>query len=244
MKIFAHRGLSGFYPENTMLSFKKCINLDLYGIELDVQKTKDNHLVVIHDEKVDRTFNSTGYVKNMTLKELKSLNSSFNGYENNPECKIPTLKEVLILFKPTKFIINIELKNNKINYKNLEEDVVNLIKELKMERRVIISSFKMKSVKKIKKICPKLKTAYLISEKFYKLRIKNLIFYKMVSNKCSFANPSFVLIDKQFIKKCHGRDLEVLSYTVNNIENYQKVSNLKCDGIFTDYPNIFSTINK
>ena len=47
----------------------------------------------------------------MTLKELKSLNSSFNGYENNPECKIPTLKEVLILFKPTKFIINIELKN-------------------------------------------------------------------------------------------------------------------------------------
>ena len=116
MKIFAHRGLSGFYPENTMLSFKKCINLDLYGIELDVQKTKDNHLVVIHDEKVDRTFNSTGYVKNMTLKELKSLNSSFNGYENNPECKIPTLKEVLILFKPTKFIINIELKNNKINY--------------------------------------------------------------------------------------------------------------------------------
>lgn len=228
MKIFAHRGLSGFYPENTMLSFKKCINLDLYGIELDVQKTKDNHLVVIHDEKVDRTFNSTGYVKNMTLKELKSLNSSFNGYENNPECKIPTLKEVLILFKPTKFIINIELKNNKINYKNLEEDVVNLIKELKMERRVIISSFKMKSVKKIKKICPKLKTAYLISEKFYKLRIKNLIFYKMVSNKCSFANPSFVLIDKQFIKKCHGRDLEVLSYTVNNIENYQKLSNLKC----------------
>ena len=220
MKIFAHRGLSGFYPENTMLSFKKCINLDLYGIELDVQKTKDNHLVVIHDEKVDRTFNSTGYVKNMTL------------------------KEVLILFKPTKFIINIELKNNKINYKNLEEDVVNLIKELKMERRVIISSFKMKSVKKIKKICPKLKTAYLISEKFYKLRIKNLIFYKMVSNKCSFANPSFVLIDKQFIKKCHGRDLEVLSYTVNNIENYQKLSNLKCDGIFTDYPNIFSTINK
>ena len=244
MKIFAHRGLSGFYPENTMLSFKKCINLDLYGIELDVQKTKDNHLVVIHDEKVDRTFNSTGYVKNMTLKELKSLNSSFNGYENNPECKIPTLKEVLILFKPTKFIINIELKNNKINYKNLEEDVVNLIKELKMERRVIISSFKMKSVKKIKKICPKLKTAYLISEKFYKLRIKNLIFYKMVSNKCSFANPSFVLIDKQFIKKCHGRDLEVLSYTVNNIENYQKLSNLKCDGIFTDYPNILSTINK
>ena len=116
MKIIAHRGLSGFYPENTMLAFKKCLNLNIYGIELDVQKTKDNQLVVIHDEKVDRTFNGTGYIKDMTLNELKSLNSNFRDYENNKDCKIPTLKEVLTLFKPTDFIINIELKNNKIKY--------------------------------------------------------------------------------------------------------------------------------
>ena len=102
MKIFAHRGLSGFYPENTMLSFKKCINLDLYGIELDVQKTKDNHLVVIHDEKVDRTFNSTGYVKNMTLKELKSLNSSFK----TSLALIPFNNVSIIVFSPTKFLIS------------------------------------------------------------------------------------------------------------------------------------------
>ncbi len=59
-----------------MLAFKKCLDLDIYGIELDVQKSKDNYLVVIHDEKVDRTFNGCGYVKDMTLKELKSLNST------------------------------------------------------------------------------------------------------------------------------------------------------------------------
>ncbi len=243
MKVFAHRGLSGFYPENTMLAFEKCLNLDIYGIELDVQKTKDNHLVVIHDEKVDRTFNGSGYVKNMTLEDLKSLNSSFKHYENNSKCKIPTLKEVLLLFKPTDFIINIELKNNKIKYKNLEKDVVKLVKELKMERRVIISSFKIKSIKKIKKLSPKIKTAYLISEKFSKFRIKKLIFSKLIKNRCFSAHFNFLLADNKFIKKCHKKNVKVLYYTVNNIENYKRLEKVKCDGIFTDYANIFPIIN-
>ena len=242
MKIFAHRGLSGFYPENTMLAFKKCMDLNIYGVELDVQKSKDNHLVVIHDEKVNRTFNGTGYVKNMTLKELKSLKSSFKNYENNIYCKIPTLKEVLTLFKPTDLIINIELKNNKINYKNIEEDVVNLIKELNMEKRVIISSFRIKSIKKVKKLCPKIKTSYLISDKFYNLRLKNLLFSNLISSKCSYVNPNYKIADKYFIKKSHRRDIGVLCYTINNIEEYDKLSKIKSDGIFTDYPNILSSI--
>ena len=94
MKIFAHRGLSGFYPENTMLAFKKCLDLDIYGIELDVQKSKDNHLVVIHDEKVDRTFNGSGYVEDMTLDELKSLNSSFKNYEEKQMEEVDNFRNI------------------------------------------------------------------------------------------------------------------------------------------------------
>lgn len=244
MKIIAHRGLSGFYPENTMLAFKKCLNLNIYGIELDVQKTKDNQLVVIHDEKVDRTFNGTGYIKDMTLNELQSLNSNFRDYENNKDCKIPTLKEVLTLFKPTDFIINIELKNNKIKYKNLEEDVINLVKELKMERRVIISSFRMKSLNKVKALCPKITRSYLISEKFYKNRLKNMIFYKAIKNKSTYLSPNYIIADKKFINKCHRRDIKILCYTVNTIEEYEKLLKLKVDGIFTDFPNIFPSIEK
>ena len=244
MKIIAHRGLSGFYPENTMLAFKKCLNLNIYGIELDVQKTKDNQLVVIHDEKVDRTFNGTGYIKDMTLNELQSLNSNFRDYENNKDCKIPTLKEVLTLFKPTDFIINIELKNNKIKYKNLEEDVINLVKELKMERRVIISSFRMKSLNKVKALCPKITRSYLISEKFYKHRLKNMIFYKAIKNKSTYLSPNYIIADKKFINKCHRRDIKILCYTVNTIEEYEKLLKLKVDGVFTDFPNIFPSIEK
>lgn len=243
MKIIAHRGLSGFYPENTMLAFKKCLGLDIYGVELDVQKTRDNYLVVIHDEKVDRTFDSTGYVKDMTLKELQSLNSKFENYENNKECKVPTLKEVLTLFKPTNFIINIELKNNKIKYKNIEEDVISLVKELQMEKRVIISSFRINSLKKVKNLCPKILRSYLISEKFYKYRFKNMIFYKAIKNNCTYISPSYCIIDDKFVKKSHRRDLKVLCYTINTIDEYENLLKLKVDGFFTDFPNIFSSIN-
>lgn len=147
MNIYAHRGFSGKYPENTILAFKKCLDMDIYGIELDVHRTKDGKIVVIHDEKVDRTFNGHGFVKDFTLRKLKTLNSSFEGYQNNKECKIPTLEEVLILISPTDLILNIELKTDKINYPNIEKDVLELILKYNMKNRVLISSFNSNSLK-------------------------------------------------------------------------------------------------
>ena len=67
MKIFAHRGYSGKYPENTILAFKKALDIGVYGIELDVHKSKDGHLVVIHDEDIQRTFKGKGLVMDYTL---------------------------------------------------------------------------------------------------------------------------------------------------------------------------------
>ena len=244
MKIIAHRGLSGLYPENTILAFKKCLDLDIYGVELDVQKSKDNQLVVIHDETVDRTFQGSGYVKDMTLQELKSLKSRFEYYKNYEDCKVPTLKEVLLLFKPTNLIINIELKNSKIKYKNLEKDVINLVKELQMERRVFISSFRLSSVRKVKKLYPKINRGYLVGEKLYKYRLKNLILYNCIKNKCNYLCLNASIANKKFIKKCHRRDMEVICYTVNKIEDYNHLLSLKVDGVFTNFPNVFSSLNQ
>lgn len=76
MKIYAHRGYSGFYPENTMLAFQKAWETGSDGIELDVQLTKDGELVVIHDETLDRTTDHTGRVCDYTLEELKRCNAA------------------------------------------------------------------------------------------------------------------------------------------------------------------------
>ena len=127
MKIWAHRGCSQIYPENTMLSFSKAAKIEgLTGIELDIQLTKDNRIVVCHDEKVDRTTDGIGEVRNYTLKELKKLRiDAGNGtYE-----KIPTIEEVLDLLENRMMNglkLNIELKNSRIPYDGMEEKIIDL----------------------------------------------------------------------------------------------------------------------
>ena len=90
MKIWAHRGCSQRYPENTLLAFEKAAEIqNLTGIELDIQLTKDGHLVVIHDERVDRTTEGIGFVRDFTLAELKRLHIYA---DLNPSQTIPTME--------------------------------------------------------------------------------------------------------------------------------------------------------
>ena len=89
----AHRGYSGNYPENTMLAFRKAVEAGADGIELDVQLTRDGEPVILHDEQVDRTTDGTGWVKDLTLAELRKLDASYlytGQYGFNP---VPTLRE-------------------------------------------------------------------------------------------------------------------------------------------------------
>ena len=98
MKIWAHRGCSQRYPENTLLAFEKAVQIPaLTGIELDIQLTKDGHMVVIHDERVDRTTEGIGFVRDYTLAELRRLHI-YAG--THPAQQIPTIEEVLDLLAP------------------------------------------------------------------------------------------------------------------------------------------------
>ena len=97
MKLWAHRGCSQRYPENTLIAFEKAAQLQgLAGIELDIQLTKDGQIVVIHDEKVDRTTDGSGWVRDYTLAELKRLKIDAGCY---PHQIIPTMEEVFELLE-------------------------------------------------------------------------------------------------------------------------------------------------
>lgn len=111
MKIFAHRGYSGKYPENTILAFKKALDIGVDGIELDVHKSKDGKLVVIHDEDIKRTFDGEGLIKDYTLKELQDFKCKDLKFFNNEECKICTLEDVIKLIKNENITLNIEAKS-------------------------------------------------------------------------------------------------------------------------------------
>ena len=129
MNIYAHRGNSGFFPENTMYAFKKSLDLGIYGIEIDVQKTKDGILVVHHDETLGRMFDGKGSIKKSTFEQLRELNLKDEELKNKADCKIPTLEEVLEFIKDTDLTLNIEIKNNKVRYKNIEKKPLNLFIE-------------------------------------------------------------------------------------------------------------------
>ena len=176
MKIWAHRGCSQNYPENTLTAFAKAAELKhLAGIEFDVQLTKDGEVVVIHDERVDRTTNGIGFVRDFTLEELKQL-AIYTGSDEIE--RIPTLAEVLDLLgdrlkRDNEFKINIELKNSVYYYQGLEEKTLTLVQERGWSNNVVYSSFYTKSVTKVRELLPSTEIAILdsrVSDCLYKAK--------------------------------------------------------------------------
>lgn len=158
---YAHRGASGYFPENTMLAFEKAVSLGSTGIETDIQMTKDGVLVLIHDERVDRTTDGTGYVKDYTYKELLKLDAGSYVSEEFKGLKVPTLEELLQFASHNELKLDLELKSNIILYDGIEEKTVDLINKYNMNHRVTVSSFNHYSLMKIKRISKKTKIGLL-----------------------------------------------------------------------------------
>ncbi len=161
IQIWAHRGASGYAPENTMEAYILAHQYGADGIELDVQLSKEGEIVVIHDEKIDRTSNGKGLVRSYTLKQLRS----FNYNKTRPahsRADIPTLREVLLYIRDkTKMMLNIELKNSLYFYPDLEQKTLNMVHETGMQDRVIYSSFNHYSMRKVRELDPEAKVGLL-----------------------------------------------------------------------------------
>lgn len=169
VKVWGHRGASGYAPENTLEAFQLAIDMKADGIELDVQLTKDGEPVVIHDEVIDRVSNGKGWVKEYTLKELKS----FNYNKIHPEYEfavIPTLGEVYSLLKSTEVYINIELKTGIVYNERIEEKVLKIANDMGMEDRILYSSFNHYSIMKIKKLNSNAKIGFLYRDVFVNIQ--------------------------------------------------------------------------
>ncbi len=151
MKLWAHRGCSQRYPENTMLAFEKAATIkDLTGIELDIQLTKDGELVVIHDERVDRTTEGIGYVRDYTLSQLKKLHI-YAG--DRPTQSIPTMEEVFDLLEERLkdgFRLNIELKNSIYPYDGMEEKILEMAHRRKVQDAIVYSTFYARSLNRLR----------------------------------------------------------------------------------------------
>lgn len=237
-KIWAHRGASGFAPENTIPAFEVAKALDVDGIELDVQMTRDGELVVIHDEKIDRTSDGKGWVKDYTLKELRK----FNFGKAKPQygfVTIPTLREVYELFRDTDYVINVELKTSVVAYDGsvetdkrcIEEKVHALTVEMGMEERVIYSSFNHSSILKMQQYVTKEQTAFLFSDGWI-----GIPEYAGKYGVNAVHSPLFQQDLAQFVKECHEKGMKVHVWTVNEEEHALVLAKMGADAIITNHP--------
>lgn len=237
MHIYAHRGFSGKYPENTMAAFRAAAELKVDGIELDVQMTKDGEVVVIHDERVDRTTNGTGFVKDYTYQELSRFDAGSWFHPDFSNEMVPRLGEVLRFISSIgdPITVNIELKNSLFRYLNLEENVLHEVYRYSLQDRIIISSFCYESLEKVRSLDENISLAFLIQG------IKrNAVEKAKAIHADIHCQKSFAL--SKYGKEAVNEGCRLRVYTVNHVKDYIPLKEANVSAIITDVPDAFISL--
>ncbi|GEP51587.1 glycerophosphoryl diester phosphodiesterase [Flavobacterium noncentrifugens] len=218
----AHRGAKAYEPENTLAAFTKAIELQSDAIEFDVHLSADGEVIVIHDETVDRVADGSGFVKNLSLSELKKMR--IDGIH-----EIPTLSETFD-FVNQRCLVNVELKAFET-----AEPVVKLIEYYVMQKnwqysQFLISSFDWTALQKVRDLHAEIPLGVL-TETNLELAIGFAEFVKAET-----IHPYFHLLTEENTRNMQQRGFKVFAWTVNELEDIQKIKSFKANGIISDFP--------
>jgi glycerophosphoryl diester phosphodiesterase len=217
-----HRGARAYAPENTLASFRKALEIGVDAVELDVRKTKDNQLVVIHDAGVKRTTNGEGLVSELTLKEIKNLSADGE--------KIPTLLETLDFLDKTVRVF-VELKET-----GIEEQVLSIVHSKSLENNVVIVSFLEDALKKVRELDTDIETGLIYAK--HKNPIKAAL-----ELKANYLFALYRFTHTANVQKAHENGLKVVVWTINNPEEVEEYAKKGVDGIASDKPDILMNVN-
>ncbi len=213
-----HRGARAYEPENTLSSFRRALELGVDAVELDVRKTRDNELVVIHNADVNKTTDGSGAVNELTLEEIQRFVTEKGEH-------VPTLEEVLdAVAKRVKVLV--ELKET-----GTEEQVISLIRKKRLTENVIIISFHEDALRKIRELSDEVETGLIY------VRHKNPI-QTALDLKAEYLLPLYRFTHSSNVKKAHEAGLKVIVWTINNKEEVDEYKKKGVDGIASDRPDI------
>jgi len=232
--IIAHRGYSGKYPENTLAAFQAAFDAHADMVELDITLTRDRKIVVIHDDRLERTTNGRGFVTDYAMEDLRKLDAGswFNARFSSE--RLPELEEVIDLLKG-KLLINIEIKSSafEAHYPKdtIEQQTVELIRRKKMQDSVIISSFEWQFLERLRRIKGAPAISLLSDEDRGTTAVTEctrLSAFSWHQNKNT--------IDSFMIDRMHKANIKVFAYTVNSIKKFNQLIKMGVDGVFTNDP--------
>lgn len=230
--IWAHRGSSHDAPENTLEAFELAIRHRADGIELDVHLSADGEVIVFHDDTVDRVTDGTGEIEAMTLAEIKKLDASAC-HPRYAGARVPTLKEVYELVKPSGLRLNIELKETFTQKPELAHQVLQLAKDFDMQGRVMYCSFNHYSLQYIKSVSPGSVTGLL----YHAAMIQPWQYARLAGADCLHPWYTWLLGDDT-VRQAHTHGIVVNTWTVDNPEHMQQLYALGVDSIITNRPDV------
>ncbi len=255
---FAHQGGSFEGPSSTLFAIGQALERGATAVELDVHATKDRHIVVCHDETVDRTTNSRGEIANFTLDEIRDMDNAYwwiAGDAVTPgraaeeyllrgrapadrRYGVATLEEVARAFPGV--ALNLDIKRTAPEVEPYEELLANELRRLERTSSVIVASFSDDAIQAFRKLAPEVLTSAATAEtaSFYFALQEGASAPEL--NVCAFQVPAtfgdITVVDEKFITAAHAMGAAVHVWTINEVDEMTRLLDLGVDGLISDTP--------
>lgn len=253
--VIAHQGGDGVWPGDTMYAFEHAVKIGADVLEMDAHITKDGQIVLVHDEKVDRTTDGTGLIEELTLVELKQLDAAYKWSINNGKTfpyrgqgiQVATLEELFQKFPQMRYVIEIKLTQNPI-----DKPLCDLIRKYNMQDNAVIASFHDEAMQNFRTTCPEVATSASRGEVTKFVLLGKVFLSGLVAPQYQSIQPPYdpkeskniPIMTKRFIREAHAKNVKVEPWTVNDPELMKQYIEWGVDGIMTDRPDLMIDVLK
>ena len=247
--VIAHQGGDGVWPGNTMFAFERAVEVGADVLEMDAHLTKDGEIVLMHDETVDDTTDGTGLIEDLTLTQLKALDAAYEWSNDDGKTfphrgqgmQVPTLDEVFEKFPQMRYVIEIKLTE-----KPIDKPLCDLIRQFKMQDKVLIASFHDEAMQNFRATCPEVVTSASRTEVRNFVLLGKVFLSGFILPRYQSIQPPYdpseslgiTIMTERFIREAHAKNIRVEPWTVNDPELIRQYIEWGVDGIITDRPDL------
>lgn len=253
--VIAHQGGDGVWPGDTMYAFEQAVKIGADVLEMDAHITKDSQIVLMHDEKVDRTTNGKGLIEELSLAELTQLDAAYQWSNDGDQTfpyrgqgiQVPTLEELFQKFPQMRYVIEIKLTKNPI-----DKPLCDLLRKHDMQNKVVIASFHDEAMRNFRKTCPEVATSASRGEVTKFVLLGKVFLSGLVAPQYQSIQPPYdpsesmniPILTRRFIREAHAKNVAVEPWTVDDPALMKQYIGWGVDGIMTDRPDLMMKVLK
>jgi len=253
--LIAHQGGDRVWPGDTLYAFERAVDIGVDVLEMDAHITKDSQIVLMHDERIDRTTDGTGLIEDLTLSQLKQLDAAYQWSNDDGKTfpyrgqgiQVPTLEELFQKFPEMRYVIEIKLTQNPI-----DKPLCALIRKYDMQDRVVIASFHDEAMQNFRKTCPEVATSASRGEVTKFVLLGKVFLSGLVAPQYQSIQPPYdpaesmniPIMTKRFISEAHAKNIAVEPWTVDDPQLMKQYIEWNVDGIMTDRPDLMIKVLK